>query len=236
MPRDAIAYMSPHSGDGPDDESALAAVDGDFTVLVVVPEDDESRRVGLTHALERVAAGEASTLLVARLEAVASSLRQLVALLDWLDGVGADLFALDAGFDTASSDGRQAVALLREVERWERQPRPGQPPRGRPGLASRAPELGERIAALRETGLSMQAIADVLDAEGVPTPRGGQRWRPSSVQAALGYRRPRPPAPGAPPPPHPRPPGPPPPPGPAPPPSRGPRDAKRHPDPREPRA
>jgi hypothetical protein len=56
---------------------------------------------------------------------------------------------------------------------------------------------------MRKDGLSLQAIADALNADGVPTQRGGVQWRPSGVQAALGYRRPRSPLPGAPPPPHP---------------------------------
>lgn len=34
-------------------------------------------------------------------------------------------------------------------------------------------------------------VADRLDAEGVPTLRGGSEWRPSSVQAAAGHRRPK---------------------------------------------
>ena len=38
--------------------------------------------------------------------------------------------------------------------------------------------------------MTLQAIADVLNADGVPTLRGGTQWRPSSVQAAAGYRRP----------------------------------------------
>ena len=38
--------------------------------------------------------------------------------------------------------------------------------------------------------MTLQAIADVLNAEGVPTLRGGAMWRPSSVQRATGYRRP----------------------------------------------
>jgi hypothetical protein len=44
---------------------------------------------------------------------------------------------------------------------------------------------------MREQGLSLQAIADRLNAEGVPTVRGGIMWRPSSVQCAAGYHRPR---------------------------------------------
>jgi hypothetical protein len=42
--------------------------------------------------------------------------------------------------------------------------------------------------------MTLQAIADVLNAEGVPTLRGGAMWRPSSVQRAAGYRRPSTPA------------------------------------------
>ena len=38
--------------------------------------------------------------------------------------------------------------------------------------------------------MTLQAIADALNADGVPTLRGGAMWRPSSVQRATGYRRP----------------------------------------------
>jgi hypothetical protein len=53
------------------------------------------------------------------------------------------------------------------------------------------PALNQRIVELRQSGLTLQAIADRLNAEGVPTLRGGAKWRPSSVQAAAGYRRPQ---------------------------------------------
>jgi hypothetical protein len=43
---------------------------------------------------------------------------------------------------------------------------------------------------MREAGLSLQAIADTLNREGIPTLRGGAQWRPSSVQAVTGYKRP----------------------------------------------
>jgi hypothetical protein len=46
---------------------------------------------------------------------------------------------------------------------------------------------------MRAQGMTLQAIADRLNEKGVPTVRGGAKWRPSSVQAAAGYkRRPRP--------------------------------------------
>ncbi len=62
-------------------------------------------------------------------------------------------------------------------------------PAGRSAVSD-LPELQRRIAEMREQGMTLQAIADVLNDEGVPTVRGGARWRPSSVQRATGYRRP----------------------------------------------
>jgi len=204
--RPAIAYLPADENGAAADEAAVDAIEP-LDVVAVVRDNAGRRRSGLGEVLERIAAGEAATLAVARLGAAAGSLRELVALLDWLAAARAELVALDVGLDTGSVDGRRIVGVLREIERWEREPEPGRRPRGRPGLAVRSPELGERIASMRERGLSLQAIADALNADGVPTQRGGAQWRPSSVQAALGYRRPRPPVPGAPPPPPPHPPG-----------------------------
>jgi hypothetical protein len=144
-------------------------------------------------AFERIASGQQDRVEVGRLRDVAGSLRQLVALLDWLDEAGADLVARDVELDTRTPEGRRTVALLREIAGWE----PDRP-RGRPGLASHAPETARRIAELRDQGLSLNAIAAALNDEEIPTPRGGAEWRASSVQAALGYRRPPPPPPGAP--------------------------------------
>jgi Resolvase, N terminal domain/Recombinase len=173
-------------------------------VVAVVAGDDPD---GLRRALGAISDGSADSLFVARLANAAGSLGALVRLLDWLASAGADLIAADVGLDTGSEAGRQIAAVLREIESWGREPVGDRRARGRPGLSAASPELAHRIAQLRERGLSLQAIADALNAEGVPTARGGATWRPSSVQAALGYRRPRPPVPGAPPPPPPHHPG-----------------------------
>ncbi|MEK6327849.1 MAG: peptidoglycan-binding protein [Actinomycetota bacterium] len=65
-------------------------------------------------------------------------------------------------------------------------PRNGRP-RGRPALAD-DPELVERISQMRAQGMTLQAIADRLNEEGVPTVRGGVEWRPSSVRGGLGSK------------------------------------------------
>jgi hypothetical protein len=210
--REAIFYL-PSGGEAPAPGGAMApgdpghrVIDG-VEVIEVVDDGGGPARSGLTRALELIAAREAGVLVVAHLRDAASSLGELVRLIAWLEQAGADLIAADVRFDLGQAGARAAVAMLREVERWDREPHPARRPRGRPGLSSVDPKFAQRLALLRERGLSLQAIAAALNAEGVPTPRGGAEWRPSSVQAALGYRRPRPPAPGALPVPPPRPPG-----------------------------
>jgi DNA invertase Pin-like site-specific DNA recombinase len=177
-----------------------------WRLLELVRDVEEPRgkgldRPGLTYALERVASGEASCLVVSQLRRLSPSAADLGRILESIAGNGGRLVALDVDLDTAVPAGRKAANVLISVGAWERE-RVGQ--RTRKGLeAARAkgqrigrpavddvPELKERIAAMRASGLTLQAIADRLNAEGVPTLRGGEKWRPSSVQAAVGYRRP----------------------------------------------
>jgi DNA invertase Pin-like site-specific DNA recombinase len=54
---------------------------------------------------------------------------------------------------------------------------------GRPVQLAQA--VRERIVAERAEGASLQAIADRLTAEGVPTAQGGVRWYPSTVRKVL---------------------------------------------------
>ena len=42
-----------------------------------------------------------------------------------------------------------------------------------------------RIHHIRGQGLSLRAIADTLNGEGVPTAQGGARWYPSTIRAVL---------------------------------------------------
>lgn len=49
------------------------------------------------------------------------------------------------------------------------------------------PEVIARILALRQAGRSLPAIAEELNAEGVPTAHGGARWYPSTIARVLSY-------------------------------------------------
>lgn len=154
---------------------------------------------GLQHACQALADGKARALVVQELGRLTRSPARLAVLLRWLADAGCELMAINTGLDTSTTSGRQTVRALIEVGDWVRQRGAGRrlengdgrngASGGRPAVRD-LPELHAQITGLRENGLSLRAIADVLNAEGVPTLRGGARWRPSSVQAAVGYKRP----------------------------------------------
>jgi DNA invertase Pin-like site-specific DNA recombinase len=157
-------------------------------------------RPGLSDALERLAAKEYDCLVVTRLDRLTRSPATLGTLLRMLSEREARLIVIDIGLDTGTEDGRVAAETLMTVGAIEEKTlEQGKPPgeaagsvrraSGRPSVADR-PSLKRRIADMRSSGMTLQAIADTLNAEGVPTVRGGARWRPSSVQAAAGYKRP----------------------------------------------
>jgi DNA invertase Pin-like site-specific DNA recombinase len=158
-------------------------------------------RPGLVYALERLAAHDASCLVVSSLERLTRSAANLRTLVEWLDRCDARLVVVDIDLDTGTRQGRLGARALATVGGSERSI-PSRPPRNglrstretqrlsrQPSVSDR-PELKRRIADMRASGMTLQAIADTLNAEGVPTVRGGIRWRPSSVQAAAGYKRP----------------------------------------------
>ncbi len=136
------------------------------------------------------------------MDRLSRSLADLLAVVEWLDAADAVFVALDLGADSTTPAGRMMLHMLGVLAEFERDRTlertidalaalraNGQSISG-PSVVDR-PELAERIVSMRAKGRTFRAIADVLNAEGVPTMRGGTEWRVSSVQAATGYRRPR---------------------------------------------
>jgi DNA invertase Pin-like site-specific DNA recombinase len=155
----------------------------------------------LQWALDQIAMGEADTLVVARLRKLSPTLANLPPLLRWFTDPERRLVAIDLRLDTATDAGRLAAFALVVVGSWENERLSARTRRGLEAARSRGagraraavadvPELREYIIRLRKDGMTLQAIADVLNDEGVPTLRGGAKWRPSSVHGATGYRRP----------------------------------------------
>jgi len=109
------------------------------------------------------------------------------------------LVALDCAVDTTTPAGEAMANVMATFAQFERR-LIGQ--RTREALAVRrdagvrlgrppsiAPDVARRIRAERAAGATLRQIADGLNADTVPTARGGSKWRPSSIEAVV--RNPR---------------------------------------------
>ena len=160
--------------------------------LVRVEEDVRSgrslRRPGLRAALAACRAGEAEGIAVARLDRLTYSITDLAELVREAVEGGYTIVSLQPSVNIASDGGRAVGEVLAEAATW--QPRAiataGRALTGRPGRPSSTPAaVAERIRDLRAQGMTLQAICDTLNREGIPTPRGGAEWRPTSLRSVL---------------------------------------------------
>ena len=215
----ALGYVSaraPEAVDGQELRDQMAAIDtacrergmalDEVIADLVQVKHTRAGRPGLRYALQRLEAGEASCLVVAELGRLSGSAREVGYIVEWLRRRAARLVAVDDALDTGTETGGEAADMLVSlgaVDGEQRSPArsghlrpvPDQRPTARAsassGLVRRdAPAVKERVKAMRASGMTLQAIADQLNAEKVPTLRGGTLWRPSGVQAAAGYSRP----------------------------------------------
>lgn len=157
-------------------------------------------RPGLEYALERICTGQAGGLVVTDLCRVTRSASDLGALIRRLDDCGARLIVQSQAIDTADPNDRRFADVLIEISGWERERISRGTRRGlaaarrRGGAKGRGavtddPALSELITRMRESGMTLQAIADELNERGVPTVRGGTKWRHSSIRATIANRR-----------------------------------------------
>ena len=153
-------------------------------------------RPGIRRALEELAAGRADALIVAKLDRLSRSLRDFINTMDRARKEGWALIALDQGVDTTTPQGKamtQMSAVFAELEReligartkaaMAAKKRAGGK---RPGPDRILPaDVVRRIVIARERGMSLAAIAELLNRDGVPTARGGAGWWPNTVAHVL---------------------------------------------------
>jgi hypothetical protein len=200
-----IGYVTTSTEEWSDtDEASAAAIEAtcersDFTLFEIVRDRQNGKtldRPGLKYALEQIAQGQARGLVVSDLQRLTRSPHDLGVLMAWFRDADARLVALDLDLDTTTPAGRQVAKTLMALgdaehggARTASNGGADAPAQGRPAVKDR-PELMERISAMRAANMTLWQIADQFNAEGIPTLRGGAQWRPSSIQAALGYKRP----------------------------------------------
>ena len=209
----AVGYVSgvdPPALAGPDVRKQIATIDAacnrhgwELTEIVrdVTSQEGGPSTPGLAYAVERLAGEKPSCLVVAELRRLSESPGEIGRIIQSLRERDVRLVAVNAELDTSTAEGRLAADALISVGELENQREAPQTreevstatvngvPSTRPAVHD-LPALREHIVAMRSSGMTLQAIADRLNAEGVPTLRGGKMWRPSSVQVAVGYRRP----------------------------------------------
>ena len=152
-------------------------------------------RPGLARALEDLAAGAASALMVAKLDRLSRSVHDASGVMLQAQRQGWGLIALDVAVDTTTPQGEAMAHMASVFAQLERR-LIGQRTAGalavkkaqgvRLGRPLTLPiDVADRILSARARGDGWTTIARALNEAQVPTARGGRRWYPSSVRAVV---------------------------------------------------
>lgn len=168
--------------------------------LELVEEDGRSgkdlNRPVLAAALDRLDRHEADVLVVAKLDRLSRSVHDFSGLLLRAQRCGWSIVLLDLGIDTTTPTGELMGNIVASTAQYERR-LIGQRTRdalaakkaagvrlGRPQTLSG--DVVARIVAAHRDGKSLRRIGAELEADGVPTARGGATWQASTIKAVLG--------------------------------------------------
>lgn len=152
-------------------------------------------RPSIAIALEMLRRGEASVLVVSKLDRLSRSLLDFATLMDRARREGWQLVVLDLAIDTTVPTGALMANVMAAFAEYERQLIGARTSAALQQLKSQGVRLGrprslprtitDRIIEERQHGATMAAIADGLNRDAVPTARGGACWYPSTVKAVL---------------------------------------------------
>jgi len=150
-------------------------------------------RPALAEALGALDRGEATALMVSKLDRLTRSVHDATGLMLRAERAGWGLVALDVAVDTTTPQGAamaQVLAVFAELERrliGQRTKDALAVKRAQGVRLGRPPVLPadvvDRILAERQRGAGWSTIARGLDADGVRTAQGGERWYPATVRS-----------------------------------------------------
>lgn len=153
------------------------------------------RRNNLGASLRALAAGEADTLVVAKLDRLSRSVIDFAAIMQTAAKEGWAVTVLDLGVDTTTPNGKLIANIMISLAEWEREIIGARTRDAMKAVRARGTSVGRKanvsaetmrlIRSLRRQGQSWQKIADALTAEGVTTSQGGQ-WHASTVRRLHG--------------------------------------------------
>lgn len=164
-------------------------------------------RPGLQRLLAMVDAGQVQTVIIAKLDRLTRSVRDLADLLERFEAHNVALLSVAESLDTSSAAGRMVLNIMVSVSQWEREAigertatalqhkkSHGQVYNHVPygyvrhgdALVAVAEEQAviARIRRARDSGATLREIAAELNAEGLLSKRGGQ-WSPKTIKDML---------------------------------------------------
>lgn len=152
-------------------------------------------RPGIAQALDMLSRGEASVLVVSKLDRLSRSLLDFAMLMERARSEGWQLVVLDLALDTTTASGELMASVMACFAQYERRLIGARTSAALQQLKRQGKRLGRprtlpaevsaRIVAERGEGQTLAAIADGLNRDSVATARGGSRWYPSTVKAVL---------------------------------------------------
>ena len=187
--------------------------------LVAVVEDagfsaKTLKRPGLDRTLAMLEEGQVQGLLVAKLDRLTRSVRDLLGLVERYFRDGFSLFSVSEQVDTRTASGRMVLNILAVISQWERETIGERTREALAHLRAEGVTLGgdalgwertietdesgrrrvrevreeaetvRKIHELREEGLTLRQVASRLDAEGHRTKKSG-KWHPETVRRVL---------------------------------------------------
>ncbi|MCQ9367302.1 recombinase family protein [Brevibacterium sp. 91QC2O2] len=151
-------------------------------------------RPGLTRALATVESTTADVLIVAKLDRLSRSIVQGGQVIDRARRRGWQLVALDLGLDMTSPAGEMVAGCILAASQYERRMIGVRTRAALQAKKAQGHKLGRpqqypdtliaRVVQLREHGATLQAIADTLNTEGIPTVKG-RPWNYGTVARLL---------------------------------------------------
>jgi DNA invertase Pin-like site-specific DNA recombinase len=152
---------------------------------------DIKNRPGLVKCLEMLEAGEASVLIVHKLDRLARSVGDFANIVRLAEKQGWAIFVSDLAIDMTTPTGGLMANISASVAEWERKiisqrTKDALAVKKSQGIKLGKPrqvpaEVADRIRSQRSAGLTLQAIADGLNGESITTPSGGS-WSPALVR------------------------------------------------------
>jgi DNA invertase Pin-like site-specific DNA recombinase len=156
-------------------------------------------RPAMYEALRLLVTHEAEALIVAKLDRLSRSVVDFSNTLALARRQGWAVVLLDLGVDTSTPNGKLVAGLMAQIAEWERDIIAQRTREALAAAKARGQRLGRpratpdavvaQVVELRGHGLSLRAIAQILTDAHVPTTRGADQWRASTVRRVLNSHR-----------------------------------------------